>query len=97
MKVKHMVIRAESGHFWAFTWDCQSWRSIRQTRRAICHAANSPDMGLSTLESIEAQWHVQQSSEVRPSGLYGFFMGFFGSTPQHHDAAIVELTQEVRR
>ena len=96
MKVKHLVIRAASGHFLAWSWDCQSWRSIRQARNAIYRASQQADLGLSLLEAIEAQWHVQQSSEVRPSGLYGFFLGFFG-TPQAHDAAIVELTQEVQR
>jgi hypothetical protein len=96
MKVKHLVIRADSGHCLAFSWDCQSWASITQTRRAICRAASTPGMGLSLTESIEAQWHVQQTAEVRPSGIYGFFMGFFG-TPQSHDAAILELTQEAQR
>jgi ribulose kinase len=97
MKVKHLVVASATGHINAYTFDVTSWPSIQRTRNAIWQDQSRRHL-MTLCESIEAQWNVQQSAEVRPSGIYGWFMGFFAAgEPAVHDQAIVELTQEVIR
>lgn len=94
-RIRHIVIHADSGHTLAWTWDSNSRRSTRQTLDSICRASQTPGMGLSLAESLEAQTRVRSASQPKQGGIYGFFMQFFGAAV--NDRAVVELTQEIAR
>jgi hypothetical protein len=94
MQTRYLIVVSETGHGHAWEWNPASGRSIGKTHTAILWAEARKQ--LTRAEAGNAHDRVDATSTVQLSGIFRFFMGFFG-TPQTHDAAIVELTQEVGR
>lgn len=93
--VKTLTILASSGHVHRFTWNASDSRSTRLTLKAIRRTQATPGMGLSLLEAWDAMLTVKDAAQHEPSKYERLMAAFVD--PAAHDAAIVELTQEVER
>ena len=94
METRYLIVVSKTGHAHAWEWNPSSGRSIGKTHTAILWAEARKQ--LTRAEAGNAHERVEATSKVQRKGIFGFFMRVFG-TPQAHDAAIVELTQEVQR
>jgi hypothetical protein len=94
MQTRYLIVVSETGHGHAWEWNPASGRSIGKTHTAILWAEARKQ--LTRAEASNAHDRVERTSTVPLKGIFGFFMRAFAS-PQTHDAAIVELTQEFSR